>query len=154
YKERPLICDFFTRFKLEVIAEMKSGMIEVTKLIEYDLLLQGAPHIFIKGQFLRFFDESVSWHAINSPSELSPDAYARYKEELEDTTLVEFGFEKAAKPLPTLELTDDTLAFANSPHYEPPGYSKKVVGSSSYYCPVDKAVETVSKLLDEGWKVL
>jgi len=78
----------------------------------------------------------------------------------------------AARPIsctPVLNLTDRTGGFANlsfegkkDPEAErgwekdllETDFQKKIVGSSHYYCPLDKVYNSLSFLLELGWKIL
>ena len=101
-------------------------------------------------------------------------------EEVEDLKLEEEGVTLHLTPLqarpiactPLLKLTDRTGGFANLT-FEYPGkgrnleeekgwerdlletdFKQKIVGNSHYFCPLDKVYNTLSFLLDLGWKIL
>jgi SNF2 family DNA or RNA helicase len=170
YKGQPLICDFFSRLKIEYLVEQKGDKVFLTILIkdkpftlsECDLILQGSPHACVKGQFLRFFDPSVTWQMLKS-TELTLDEYKKFKKELleEENPPDLIELESTPDPIikPTVQLTDQTLCFLNpvTAHEKElveAGYIKKQVGSSSYYCPADKAIKAIRSLFQKGFIVL
>lgn len=67
---------------------------------------------------------------------------------------------KNVEVIPELILTDATGCFANLRYKNDEqdllesGFIRKIVGSSSYYCPGDKVHDAISLLLAVGWRVI
>ncbi len=168
---KKIIGDFFSRLKLEYLAEQKENLYYVhaqlnnRSLSDYDLILQGSPHIALLGQMLRFIDPNVAWLELSpfldGPKAMTKAEYLAFKESIDPNLLIEFLQEE--KPtVPTLTLVDATCSFAKLEKeflaYEEElvkaGFSKKMVGISNYYCPTDKSPAAIKTLIEKGWRVV
>lgn len=174
YKDKPIIGDFFSQLKLEYLAEpTKEGVVvhaflDGQPLSDYELVLQGSPHVVMKEQKLSFCDASISWSELGpfcqGPKLFSKADYLRFKKDLSDVVCLELDDKQAAPaPLkPTLHLVDHSLSFANLPkecsEFEKElialGFLKKPMPTSNYYCPTDRSLTAIESLLEKGWTVI
>ena len=133
YKNKPLICDFFSRLNIECIVEEKETdeiVIEASlplkntpgiSLNACDLLLQGSPHYVVNNQFLRFIDPNICWKTLEmlhvDRFVCRQSVYDKVKQDLLDEAIILYEFLLDEKPAiqitPVLELVDYTLGFAN-----------------------------------------
>lgn len=170
YKEKPVIADFYSRLKLEYLSEglVVHAFLQNKTLSEYDLVLQGSPHLVIQGQMLLFCDPSISWQDLapfcEGPKSFTKELFQKFKRELTDIPLVALDEAPATveEKRPTLRLVDGTLSFANldqdclthEKELIQAGFSKKIMANSSYYCPLDRTLACLQQLLERGWQVL
>ncbi len=141
------------------------------------------PICFIQNNFLRFFAETLerSWieTVFPKPALLNSFELKNLLDDREGLTIIWAGDVPKLKPdpLPILKLHDRSGAFATlamdyglfgvvdikqemtqeerlwEKDLLETGFIKKMVGSSHYYCPMDKVVKTLSFLLDIGWTI-
>ena len=171
YKEKPLIADFYSRLKLEYLVETQQAgylvhaLLHNKALSDFDLVMQGSPHIVIQGEMLSFCDPNISWQELapfcEGPKLFSKEAYLKFKKELGETPLVELEGAplQEEEKRPTLRLVDSTLSFANlevgnEKELLKAGFVKKLMPTSNYYCPLDRSMQAVQQLLESGWRVL
>ncbi len=163
----PLIADFFTPFRLKISANNQVFLsapgveLEVDKSLTF---LPGPPHFVIKNNFLRTLDESIPWDIIECiQNDLDIEKIRKIAREMDE---VQIEIAEAVKTtpgmtIPKLILTDSTFAFANLAQNDrtwekdllEAGFQKKTVGSSNYFCPLDKVLETIQFLLELGWLI-
>ena len=174
YKEKALICDFFSKVSLEFLAD--NAVVDASLSLKgqswsassCDLILQGPPHCIVKEGFLRFIDPKVSWQTLelarSCPKTFTANEYTRLKKDLldEEIEFVEFESSPQIPQAQTLELVDSTFGFANlvtelnpqtQKELEEAGFIRKLMANSSYFCPLDKAQKAVLALINAGWKV-
>ncbi len=132
----------------------------------------------LQGSILRLFKEEIDpeW-LFSSPEKLEGERKKRFLKECEDQ-IVWKNPPKSKDPLPILVLKDRTAAFADlwmegeegreATHgREMSGaekfwekdlletdFIKKTVGTSHYYCPLDKVAKSLTFLLEVGWTLL
>ncbi len=170
-----VVSDFFSRLNLEYLIEPHEKTYLVHALLgnkalnEYDLILQGSPHIAISGSNIRFTDPNVAWQDLapflDGPKSMSKQEYLQFKKDTAPEALIELESE-AIEDEPTtqkiLQLTDATCSFAkltnitasHEQELAKAGFSKKNLGPSNFYCPTDKSLDAVAGLIKEGWKVI
>lgn len=146
---------------------------------ECDLILQGPPHIAIIDHFVHFLRPEISWQTVelakSCPKTSSIEEFYRIQKDTEEETVVCVAFDEPQKTpsvqKPVLKLVDTTLGFANlfiqqGQEYIPcrdkaleqiladAGFIRKEVGSSNYFCPLDRAKQALVCLIEKGWTIL
>ena len=171
---KKMIGDFFSRFTLEYLIEQEANSYVVHALLhnkavsEYDLILQGSPHIAIHNLQLSFVDPNVAWQELapflDGPKKMTKQEYLSFKKEVDPNCLIELEGtpqKETAEP-PLLQLVDASCSFAKIANelfvYEKDllaaGFSKKDLGTSNLYCPTDKSLAAIEQLIKAGWKVV
>lgn len=171
---KKMIGDFFSRFTLEYLIEQEANSYVVHALLhnkavsEYDLILQGSPHIAIHNLQLSFVDPNVAWQELapflDGPKKMTKQEYLNFKKEVDPTCIIELEGtpqKETAEP-PLLQLVDASCSFAKIANelfvYEKDllaaGFSKKDLGTSNLYCPTDKSLAAIEQLIKAGWKVV
>lgn len=165
---------------IKITARIKTSLHDFN-LQDCHFVCPGPPAWFIKDISLKIFTESP-WSEIKNALTGSL-SYDEIKEEPEKIVYVGNALEKikhAQSPLPVLVLKDRTGAFADlwmdygkgkrvlfqelrqrdlaaelawERDLLETGYVKKPVGTSHYYCPMDKIPKTLGFLLELGWQV-
>ncbi len=173
FNGKRILGDFFTKLKLEYLVEQTENTFKIHALLnnkaldEYDLILQGSPHIAISKSKLEFCDPNIAWQDLSAflqgPKVMNRSEYLQFKKEVEPSSIIELDSFKEETPLsPLVQLTDDTCSFVKlaKEHFIfeqdliKAGYTKKDLGISTHYCPTDKSLAAVDTLLKAGWKVL
>ncbi len=166
--DKKVFGDFFSRLKVEYLVDegyMVHALLQNRALCEYDLILQGSPHIAIQDNRLMFIDPDVAWQDLapflSGPKAMTKQEYQRFKKEVAPESLVELV---SNEPEVAVEkkacLVDSTCSFIKLDKeqacYEQEliqaGFMKKELASSNYYCPTDKSLSAVYTLLQKGWK--
>lgn len=143
---------------------------------ECDWICQGPPHWFIKGISLRIMSSDVTWGQIKQALAPQPiisyeplpvlrlkdrvgafaDLFMRYPSSSGE--IHEVSFEN-----PTMQVLDNDKKNVCKRHAQVEkawendllvtSFIRKAVGTSHYYCPVDKVAKSLSFLLELGWQV-
>ncbi len=170
FKRKPLMTNLFKG--VEVLYHLEGNSVRATftskrgvfDLTACALLVQGSPPWLIHNEFLEIIQEDVSWKWVRKAFEERPLQVS--VDEVEELIELEGArvngsreVVKSSEPLPVLRLTDKTGAFANlqgeswKNDLVEAGYQEKQVGSSAFYCPVDKAADALLLLIEVGWEV-
>lgn len=171
-----IIGDFFSHFKLEYLVEkigqeyLVHALLHNRAVSEYTLILQGSPHIAIYNQQLSFVDPNIAWQDLapflDGPKTMTKQEYLQFKKEVDSACLIELESDSKDAPVlttqPVLQLVDSTCSFAKvdkdffsfEQDLLKAGFQKKELGTSNFYCPTDKSLQSVESLIKAGWKVL
>ncbi len=166
-----IVCDFYSKNRLTFLVDQDAviGQIQTrSKLIDLadsPFIGRGEPHCFVEGITLKFLASHLRWKVLKKTYTQDPpptisEIKACVIEGDCDTPQIEYDTRTQKEdPLPILKLKDQTGAFAEflqgQKQWEndllETGFKKR---QSEYFCPLDQVNESLTLLLEMGWKIL
>lgn len=170
-----IVCDFYSKNSLTFLVDedLIIGQVQTRKgtfeLSDSPFIGRGSPHCFLDGITLRFLTTDLPWKTFKKTYTLDPPPSLEEVQECvieddEDTPTIEYISNASADILPILKLKDHTGAFADlwledgSPGNDS-SWEKDLLEtdftkrSTEYFCPLDKVHDSLSFLLELGWRI-